>query len=125
MRVIDVLGLALFWWSLSINLLFALIGIHAYHTVGHPAPAVAVFVVLQLGQGLAFEHFIKRLLCAHMPLETLHLPLWWRLIVVSSWPPARSQLLPFGGMDRKYLAAAEERAAKLLREAGYEVSKDE
>ena len=125
MRVVDVLGIALFWWSLSINLLFLLVGAHTYHTVGHPAPAVAVVVMLLMGQGLAFLHFIKNLMCAHMPLEVLHLPLWWRLIVVASWPPARPWLLPPGGMDGKYLAAAKQRARRLLYEAGYEVPTEE
>ena len=125
MRVVDVLGIALFWWSLSINLLFLLVGAHTYHTVGHPAPAVAVVVVLLMGQGLVFVHFIKNMLCAHMPLEMLHLPLWWRLIVVASWPPARPWLLPPGGMDGKYLAAAKQRARRLLYEAGYEVPPEE
>ena len=110
---------------MSINLLFLLVGAHTYHTVGHPAPAVAVVVMLLMGQGLAFLHFIKNFMCAHMPLEVLHLPLWWRLIVVTSWPPARPWLLPPGGMDGKYLAAAKQRARRLLYEAGYEVPTEE
>ena len=125
MRVVDCLGVALFWWALSINLLFLLVGAHTYHTIGHPTPAVAVVVVLLMGQGLVFLHFIKRMWCAHMPLEVLHLPLWWRLIVVTSWPPARPWLLPPGGMDGKYLAAAKQRARRLLYEAGYEAPTEE
>lgn len=63
MRVVDVLGIAIFWWSLSINLLFLLVGAHTYHTIGHPAPAVAVVVLLLMGQGLAFLCTLSRTCC--------------------------------------------------------------
>ena len=115
----DIVGLALFFWSVSINGILALVGVHTYYSTGHPGPAAAVFAMLMLGQGLIFELFVRRILCERLPLETLHLPLWWRLIVVFTWPPVAPLLL--GNMEAKYLARAKDRAAMLIREAGYKV----
>ena len=55
--VLNFAGIALFWWSVSISLLFLLIAFFTYHTIGHLAPAIAVFVVLRIGENLIFNIF--------------------------------------------------------------------
>ena len=118
-RVLNFAGIALFWWSVSISLLFLLIAFFTYHTIGHLAPAIAVFVVLRIGENLIFNIFACQIFGEVMHLEILHIPMWFRILVCLQYPPAARVLLR-GNLEAKHGAAARARAALLLHRAGFE-----
>lgn len=116
-RVVHLAGVAATWWSLAVTILLLLLPFSAYHMTGHLAPAIALFVVLEAGYCLIFDFFCRHF-ATSMPLEMLHMPLWFRAILCATYPPAACVLL--GDMEGKYAAHARERAVMLLQRAGFE-----
>ena len=118
LRVVSIIGQSGFWWSMSINLLMVVITLHTYHATGILAAAAAVLIVLFLGSALILDVMIRRIIAPCFPLEMLHLPRWWRVMISVMAPSASCAML--GDLDAKYLDKAQARAARLLRRAGFD-----
>ena len=118
-HVLTILGQALMWWVLSINLMAPLVALYAYHATGHPAPAVATALLVLIGQAVMVTVMVNKIMACGLQLELLHLPRWWRWVTVLSNPPCAPFLL--GDLEAKYLVAGRARAAVLIERAGYEL----
>ena len=91
---------------------------HTFHGVGHTGPAIGILVLLALGFFLLIWTVWLPWMASFFTLEILHMPRWMRFLVAISFFPVG----PFyflGDMEAKYRAAAELRAARLLRGAGF------
>ena len=118
LRLVRILGQACLWWSISINLLMVLVTLYTYYATGLLAAATAVGFVFLSGSALILDLIIRRVLAPCYPLELLHLPYWWRVLTALTAPSAACVLL--GDVEAKHLDAAQIRAVRLLRRAGFE-----
>ena len=112
---------SIFFFFFGMFLGGTVIAVHTFHSVGHRGPAIGVCVSLVLGF-LILIRILFPLFPSCLPLEMLHVPCYVRFLCMLMGLLVRP-LGPYhfcGDLEAKYGEAARLRAAKLLRDAGFE-----